>query len=190
MGMAVVSLRIEVMNITFTCPKCDADVRAEVPPSAAEFACPACKANISVPAGAFEGPALTRCLVCPSTELFVRKDFPQRVGVGIVVVGFALSSIAWAYMLPIWTFAILFATALIDLMLYALVPDALMCYRCGAQYRMAEGLELHGPFDLETHERHRQQKARQQQVRQQANRQSPSTAAASSSDLPESTATR
>jgi hypothetical protein len=187
MGMAVVSLRIEVMNITFTCPKCDADVRTEVPPSAAEFACPACRANLSVPSGAFEGTALTRCLVCASTELFVRKDFPQRVGVGIVVLGFALSSVAWAYMLPIWTFAILFATALIDLMLYTLVPDALMCYRCGAQYRRAEGLDLHGPFDLETHERHRQQKARQQQVRHQADGQASVAASASSTDVPERT---
>ncbi len=37
------------------------------------------------------------------------------------------------------TFAILFATALIDVVLYLIVPDALMCYRCGAMYRQAEG---------------------------------------------------
>jgi monovalent cation:H+ antiporter-2, CPA2 family len=33
---------------------------------------------------------LTRCIVCPSVDLFVRKDFPQRVGVGLVAIGLAL----------------------------------------------------------------------------------------------------
>ncbi len=113
-----------------------------------------------MPADAFEGDQLRRCLVCPSTDLFVRKDFPQRLGVGIVVLGIAASSIAWGYSLPILTFAILSATALLDVVLYLLVPNALMCYRCGAQYRLAPGMDRHGAFNLETHERYRQQAAR------------------------------
>jgi uncharacterized C2H2 Zn-finger protein len=44
--------------------------------------------------------------------------------------------------------------------LYLIVPDALMCYRCGAMYRDAKGMERHGAFNLETHERYRQQAAR------------------------------
>lgn len=103
---------------------------------------------------------LCRCLVCPSTDLFVRKDFPQRLGVGIVVLGITASCIAWGFHLLILTFAILFATALIDVVLYLIVPDALMCYRCGAQYRLAGGMARHGAFNLETHERYRQQAAR------------------------------
>ena len=70
------------------------------------------------------------------------------------------SSIAWAYSLPVLTFAVLFATALADVVLYLVVPDALMRYRCGAQYRMAAGMARHGAFNLETHERYRQQVAR------------------------------
>jgi hypothetical protein len=57
------------------------------------------------------------------------------------------------------TFAILFATALIDLLLYLFVPDCVACYRCGARYR-GPGADGFAPFDLETHERHRQQVAR------------------------------
>lgn len=148
------------MNVTFTCPKCETDGRLEVAPSDPVIECPHCKCEIAVPSNAFAGGHLRRCLVCPSTDLFVRKDFPQRLGVGIVVVGFVASSIAWGYTLPILTFGILFATALIDVVLYAIVPEALMCYRCGAQYRMAPGMEQHGTFNLETHERHRQQLAR------------------------------
>jgi DNA-directed RNA polymerase subunit RPC12/RpoP len=188
MGSWVVSLMIGDMNITFQCAKCHADARLKLPSDVTEFTCPQCHTKLRVPAGAFEGSALTRCLVCPSTELFIRKDFPQRLGVGIVVAGFALSSIAWAYMLPIWSFGILFVTAFIDLLLYILVPDALMCYRCGAQYRSVEGMERHGPFDLETHERYRQQQARQKQMQQQG-RQSIAANAAAAATAPLAEAT-
>jgi len=34
------------------------------------------------------------------------------------------------------------------------------CYRCQAQYRGVPGLESHGGFNLETHEKHRQQRLR------------------------------
>jgi hypothetical protein len=40
------------------------------------------------------------------------------------------------------------------------VPDSLMCYRCGAQYRQVGGLAEHGGFNLETHEPYRQPAAR------------------------------
>ncbi len=103
---------------------------------------------------------MTRCLVCPSTDLFVRKDFPQRLGVLIVAVGIIGSSIAWHYAHLAWTFGILFATALADLVLFALVGNALMCYRCGAQYRGVEEMDAHGQFNLETHEKYRQLAAR------------------------------
>jgi hypothetical protein len=44
--------------------------------------------------------------------------------------------------------------------LYALVGDALMCYRCSALYRGVEEMDSHGQFDLETHEKYRQLAAR------------------------------
>ena len=59
-----------------------------------------------------------------------------------------------------WTFAILFVTALVDLVLYIVMGESLTCYRCHAQYRGFEEIELHGGFDLETHERYRQMAAR------------------------------
>ena len=59
-------------------------------------------------------------------------------------------------------FAILFGTALIDVALLLIVHDALMCYRCHAQYRGIQQLDVHGAFDLETQERYRQLAARMQ----------------------------
>ena len=85
------------MNITFTCPHCAQDVRLDVPADAERVGLPRLPEPIRLPAGAIEGSRLARCLVCPSTDLFVRKDFPQRLGVGLVVLGVVGSSIAWGY---------------------------------------------------------------------------------------------
>ena len=84
----------------------------------------------------------------------------QKLGVAIVVAGFVISSVFWYYRMPLWTYGVLFATALIDVVLYFTVGNVLHCYRCQAQYRGVPGLENHGGFDLETHEKHRQQKIR------------------------------
>lgn len=148
------------MNITYSCPACGAGVRTDFRPGQNSLACPDCGQSVSLPEDALDGEALNRCLVCPSTDLFVRKDFPQRLGVGVVALGIVASCVAWGFHLPVLTFAILLATALIDVVLYLIVPDALMCYRCGAQYRLAGGMSRHGAFNLETHERYRQQAAR------------------------------
>lgn len=148
------------MNVDFACQSCRRVVRTDVAPDDAEIECPQCHRSITIPARAYDDQGqLQRCLVCPSTDLFVRKDFPQRVGVTIVAVGIIGSCITWANSMLLATFAVLFATALFDVVLYLIVPDALTCYRCNANYRSSD-TGRHGPFDLETHERHRQQAAR------------------------------
>ncbi len=130
--------------------------------------CAQCGTELSIPDCAIENGRLRRCLICPSTDLYARKDFPQRLGVLIVTIGFMASCVTWAYERPIATFAILFSTALVDVVLYLFMPNAVMCYRCGAQYRgLAESDDYEG-FHLETHERHRQQQMRLAQHRKQA----------------------
>ena len=152
------------MNVTFACPACQTAVRQHFDASATMLACPHCGQQVKFAAGSVDGQRVKRCLVCPSTDLFVRKDFPQRVGVLIVAVGIVGSSIAWNYANLPWTFGILFATALADLVLFAVVGSALMCYRCGAQYRGTEQMDAHGQFNLETHEKYRQMAARMGQA--------------------------
>jgi DNA-directed RNA polymerase subunit RPC12/RpoP len=148
------------VNVTYACPHCDATSRAEFTSDTRELACRHCGRQLAVPRGAIDGRQVRRCLVCPSTDLYVRKDFPQRLGVALVGVGVVGSSIAWYHANLLWTFGILFATALADVLLYALVGDALMCYRCNAIYRDVEEMDTHGQFDLETHEKYRQLAAR------------------------------
>jgi hypothetical protein len=149
-----------MIGVTFRCPHCDRLVELPLDPWPLELACPACGARWPVPADAMADGKLRQCLVCPSRDLFVRKDFSQRLGVTIVVAGFAISSVFWYYRMPLWTYGVLFATALLDVVLYLVVGNVLECYRCQAQYRGIPGLEDYAPFDLETHEKHRQQQAR------------------------------
>ena len=154
------------MQIGYDCPSCSAPVRLSGVETLSVLPCPHCGTALEVPADGFAAdspPRLVRCLVCPSHDLFIRKDFPQRLGVGIVVVGLLASCVAWGMRELVATFAILFATAAVDLVLYLLVPDCVACYRCGARYR-GPGADGFAPFDLETHERHRQQVARLQDL--------------------------
>ena len=176
------------MNVTFRCPRCEETVKAALSAGMTSLECPQCGATAAVPEDAIgagepeggrdwsrasgeaksrsgeggdtPGVQLRRCLVCPSRDLFVRKDFPQRLGIAIVVVGFGGFLAANFYYLKYLAFGFLFATALIDVLLYFCVGEALVCYRCGAHYRGVEDLGDHTGFELETHERYRQMAAR------------------------------
>jgi len=159
------------MKLTFPCAACETTVRAEIDPDGEEsrqIACSECGRAIEVPADAVHDGKLDRCPVCPSRDLFIRKDFPQQLGVTIVAIGLGLSCVPWYFQWWYGTYAILFATALIDLVLYFTMGNLLECYRCHAQIRGVDIREEHEKFDLETFERYRQQEARLKQHEPQA----------------------
>lgn len=148
------------LQIAFSCRRCETPQQVRLAdPSAQTFCCPRCEEEYPL-AAAIDAERLQQCVVCGCQELFVRKDFSQRLGVAIVVTGFVLSSIAWGMHQIYATYAILFATALIDVCLYLTVGNLLQCYRCSATYRGFSELGSHTGFSLETHEKFRQQAAR------------------------------
>ena len=148
-----------MVTLTARCPFCKETIRTPIEIGQA-VDCPLCERRLTDECPDLEPTGTKRCITCPSTELFVRKDFPQRLGVAIVFAGFIASSVAWYYHQVIVTFAILFATALIDVLLYIFMGNVLECYRCHAQYRGLPSLEGHEGFELEVHEKYRQQAAR------------------------------
>jgi hypothetical protein len=148
------------MNVTFTCKQCDQPNRAEATPDITAITCAKCGLVTAVTADAFEEGKLCACLICGCRELFSRKNFSQRLGVAIVVFGFVLSTIAWGFHFRFLSYAILFATALVDVVMYLAVDNLLQCYRCHAEYRRLDESGQHAPFDLATHERFRQQAMR------------------------------
>jgi hypothetical protein len=176
------------MRITYACPACQATTSLDGIETRDALECSACRAVLPIPPDAFapgdaatgRPPRLQRCLACPSLELFVRKDFPQRLGLAIVVAGLAASCVAWANRELVITFGILFGTALLDVVLFLFMPNCLSCYRCGARYNgdgvagesgdpavgdPTAGGHQFGAFDLQTHEKHRQLAARKQRLR-------------------------
>jgi hypothetical protein len=59
--------------------------------------------------------------------------------------------------------AVLMVFGLADWLLYLILPDRLVCYRCHAQYRHLPKLEV-PVFDLELNERYRQEAIRMKQM--------------------------
>jgi hypothetical protein len=115
----------------------------------------------------FDGGGLVACPLCATDDLYVRKDFPQGLGLAIVVAGFLASTVYWYYERPLPALAILLASALLDMALYYLVADVTICYRCQCQTR-GEGSnpgQRYLPFDLAVGERYRQERLRVEQLR-------------------------
>jgi hypothetical protein len=152
------------MDVTYRCPHCDGLAHSELTPATESVTCAHCSQQWKTPAGAITQSGIRRCIVCPSNDLYVRKDFSQTAGVAIVAAGFVVSTVFWYFRMPFWTYGTLFVTALIDVALYFAVGNLLQCYRCQAQYRGVPGMEQFEAFNLETHERYRQQEARMKSV--------------------------
>lgn len=81
----------------------------------------------------------------------------------MVALGAILSSIAWAYHRPVLALSILGAFAIVDMVLFWVMPDVLVCYRCRARHRVTPQDGTFGPYDHELGERYRQERLRLEQ---------------------------
>ena len=93
------------------------------------------------------------CAVCGGHEFFVRKDFPQRIGLLVVIV-FGAAAVYSFTISPLLAFAVLAAAVLIDLAVYSLIGRVTTCYACRAEYRKCELNPAHEGFDLATSEKY------------------------------------
>jgi len=94
-----------------------------------------------------------RCVVCGGSELFIRKDFPQRLGVAVVVV-FGLAAIYYFTVSVLIAWSILAAAVVVDLVIYAFLGKVTTCYACRAEYRKCPLNPAHEGFDLATSEKY------------------------------------
>lgn len=88
------------------------------------------------------------CEKCANTELYRRKDFPRAIGIAVIVV---------AAILVFWTetYWPLAAAALVDLLLFGLLPEVVVCYRCGAEHRGVRFEPRPAIFDIAVADRHK-----------------------------------
>jgi drug/metabolite transporter (DMT)-like permease len=106
------------------------------------------------------GPAtlspLATCPACGCRDLFVRKDFPQRLGVAIVILAgvafVVLAARPRTFYLGAW---VLVVAVVADGLLYLFVPRVTVCYRCRKEFRGTPINPAHGGFELAVAEKYR-----------------------------------
>jgi hypothetical protein len=155
------------MELTFQCPGCGAVGTVRPVETAAAACCPACGHTRELRPDAIDSEGLRACPLCATEDLYVQKDFPQGLGLAIVVAGFVASTVFWYYDRPVPALGILLVSALVDMALFYRVPDVTICYRCLSQFRGAGANPdgRHRPFDLAVGERYRQERLRVEQLR-------------------------
>ena len=148
------------MQLDFTCPQCEQTSRISEGLDEGQLNCPACDFATITPATAWEGDRLAECLLCGERDLWRQKDFPHAIGLGLVVLGGILSTVAWYQYLPGVAIGILMGFALVDLALYSLMKDVLVCYRCQSRHRLDGPTDGYERFNHERAERYRQEALR------------------------------
>ena len=127
-------------EIAYACPGCGREATAGADGLGS---CRACgrQTRLDVSGVAGEPPRVARCPGCDGRQLYVQRDFNQKVGLGVVVVGALFAPFTPFY-------SSLFAAAIVDAVLYALVAEITVCYRCHAHFRGFARNPEHQPFDL------------------------------------------
>jgi hypothetical protein len=137
------------MEIEFLCPDCNHANQKEIADSdvAATFTCESCGKTFG-PVNSYieETKGLQRCVICGCRDLYTQKDFNRKVGCTIAAIG--------AILAPFTKLISLFVCALIDLLLYRLLPTILVCYRCKSIYRDFPPNAEHQPFNLGINDRY------------------------------------
>ena len=134
------------MTVVFGCPGCGKGIEGA---PGAEVTC-----RCGVKATLRPAPGeLTECLACGCPDLYRHRDFNQKLGILVI----ALGAIAWIWTRSFWPMV---GAAAFDVLLYYLINDVVICYRCKAHHRDLPGMVKIAAFDLEKHEHYRFQKTR------------------------------
>lgn len=151
------------MHVTYRCPQCEQMNRS--PPlegDSAELFCTACEWKRPVSQAAISASCPRECLVCGNQDLWRQKDFPPLLGVACVALGAILSGIAVYFYRPFTAMGILMAFGLLDMVLYLVMPDVMVCYRCQSRHGGVDTSSAED-FNLELSERYRQEAIRLKQ---------------------------
>lgn len=127
-------------EIAYACPSCGREATSGLDGLGACAHCGAAR-RLDLPDALRASRVVDSCPACGNGLLYVQRDFNQKVGLGIVVIGAVLAPLTPFY-------SSLFVAAAIDAGLYALLPDVTVCYRCHAHLRGFARNPRHHAFDL------------------------------------------
>jgi len=131
------------MNLRCSCPHCQQSLDITFNWPSEEPQCSFCHQKLFLNATDLfiQNKKLDQCPLCGASHLFKRKDFNQKLGLGLIVLG-----ILGAY----FTYGIsLLAVTLIDWILFRRIGELGSCYQCKAEWRDSPLIEHLAPFDLE-----------------------------------------
>lgn len=146
------------MKLTMACPECHAAIERVVPGDS-DWTCLACGATGVLADGYAKG-----CAACGNAQMYRKKDFPQWLGMGLLggaCLLFFVFAILYRYTIA-WT--VLLGSAAVDAIIYLIVGDVVVCYRCGAEHRGLPSRD-YNPHELTIAERYRQEELRRAQLR-------------------------
>ena len=133
-------------EIAFRCPSCQGEAVAG---SDGNGRCSSCAAEtrLELSPSIRNQLVVDVCPACQGTQLYVQRDFNQKVGLAIVIMGGVLAPFTPYY-------SSLIVAALVDAGLYLLLPQITVCYRCHAHFRGFGRNPKHQPFDLHLDEQY------------------------------------
>ncbi len=140
------------MEINTYCPECENGIFLDRFPEKGLIHCHQCsKGRWATGTGGLNPDgSLYKCGICGGTEFYRRKDFNTKLGLWIIGLGFGL-----ALIFHTWFLKILIAMAILDFILYWLLPEIGVCYYCESIYR---GVPLPSKvvgFDLKIHDEYK-----------------------------------
>ncbi len=146
------------MQIRYNCQKSPCVAIIEYGPleeAGSSIECPRCHESqaLHVTAAMRDEEKVDRCAVCQCRELFIRKDFPQGVGLAVVLIAGIASIILFRSNLLL-AYGALATAMLVDLGFYLCVGKVTTCYACRAEYRNGQLNSAHDGFDLGTSEKY------------------------------------
>ncbi len=139
-------------TVAFPCPGCGAGRELGMSTiECASVAPTACRCGMltTLRADALVAGAVVACPACGEAMLYQQKDFRQAVGCLVVLVAAVLAPFTWYLSLGV--------AALVDLVLYRLSGQVVICYRipCKAHIRGVPAGPKVGAFDLSIHDYYR-----------------------------------
>ncbi len=129
-------------SIHFLCKQCEARLGRDA--GEVSRPCDFCGAANDVAAPP-PGSIIDTCAACGHEELYFQKDFNRATGIALVVLG--------AIFVP-WTWLPLIGVTILDYIVWRVVKEVVVCYKCQAVHRGYAWAEKVKPFDLVIHDRH------------------------------------
>jgi len=144
------------MHILAKCPKCDAGLPVQVVGAAAAIRCGRCGQEMPL---AFSDAlrsdrGVDLCPVCQGVDFYARKDFDPTIGLTVVIIGGLISVGFYWFGRDLVAYGILAGAVVVDLVVYGMLKDVTVCYRCHSEFRgsyprTAQAFDLHTADVLE-----------------------------------------